>query len=167
MVGYHRHTHFFAFGLTSDFNINFMKDIGNYWELLNDISTKWWKSPAHLSSTCSSRWQDDSYMAESITEPQHDKTNKLTSLTSKDSDQPGHLPCLIIVHSMDSSGPKVSLCGQRRLWSDWVDAQGDRSLHWAHTSFCWFCQVATQLMMHQVKLSKCANATCSELHALG
>ena len=26
------------------------------------------------------------------------------------------------VHSVGSQGPKVSLCGQRRLWSDWADA---------------------------------------------
>ena len=24
-------------------------------------------------------------------------------------------------------------------WSDWVDAQADLSLCWAHMSFCWFC----------------------------
>ena len=24
-------------------------------------------------------------------------------------------------------------------WSDWVDAQANLSLHWAHRSFCWFC----------------------------
>ena len=29
-------------------------------------------------------------------------------------------------------GPKVSLCGQRGLWSDWADAQADPSLRWAH-----------------------------------
>ena len=26
-------------------------------------------------------------------------------------------------------------------WSDWVDAQADLSLRWAHRSFCWFCHV--------------------------
>ena len=30
----------------------------------------------------------------------------------------------------------------RRLWSDWVDAQDDLSLRWAHRSFCWFCHEA-------------------------
>ena len=34
---------------------------------------------------------------------------------------------------------------QRRLWSDWVDAQADLSLRWAHMSFCWFCRAAAQL----------------------
>ena len=29
--------------------------------------------------------------------------------------------------------------GQRRLWSDWADAQTDQSLCWAHMPLCWFC----------------------------
>ena len=29
---------------------------------------------------------------------------------------------------------------QRRLWSDWVDA--DQRLRWVHMSFCWFCHAA-------------------------
>ena len=55
--------------------------------------------------------------------------------TRKDSDQPGHPPSLIIVftvHSMGSWGPNLSSCRQRRLRSDWADAQVDLSLHWAH-----------------------------------
>ena len=50
---------------------------------------------------------------------------------SEDSDQPGHPPSLIrvfAVRSMDSWGPKVSSWWQRRLWSDWADAQADPSL---------------------------------------
>ena len=35
------------------------------------------------------------------------------------------------VRSMGSLGSKVSSCRQRRLWSDWADAQADLSLHWA------------------------------------
>ena len=31
---------------------------------------------------------------------------------------------------------------QRRLWSDWADAQADLSFRWAHMPFCWFCQEA-------------------------
>ena len=53
--------------------------------------------------------------------PPHDKTDKMIYAPSKDSDQPGHPPSLIrvfAVHSMGNSGPKVSSCGQRRLWSD-------------------------------------------------
>ena len=60
---------------------------------------------------------------------------------SEDSDQPGHLPRLIriiAVRSMGSYGPKLSSCGQWRLWSDWADAQADLSLRWAHTHFVGF-----------------------------
>ena len=70
---------------------------------------------------------------------------------SEDSDQPGHPPSLIgligvfAVRSMGSYGPKFSSCGQRRLWSDWADAQADLSLRWAHMPFCWFCHEAAHL----------------------
>ena len=37
------------------------------------------------------------------------------------------------------------LSAQRRLWSDWADAQADLSLCWAHMPFCWFCHEAAQL----------------------
>ena len=53
------------------------------------------------------------------------------------------------------SGPNVSSCGQRRLWSDLADAQADLSLHWAHRSFCWFChavaQISTSLLFVLIK----------------
>ena len=39
---------------------------------------------------------------------------------------------------MGSYGPKLSSCGQRRLWSDWADAQADLSLRWAHSHFVGF-----------------------------
>ena len=60
---------------------------------------------------------------------------------SEDSDQPGHPPSLIRVFAvrlMGSQWPNVSSCGQRRLWSDWADAQADLSLRWAHTHFVRF-----------------------------
>ena len=84
------------------------------------------------------------------TEPQHDKTNKLTCAPSVDYDQPGHPPSLIRAFAMRSMGswqPKASPCRQRRLWSDWVDAQAELSLHWVHISFCWFCRTVTQLFL--------------------
>ena len=76
-----------------------------------------------------------------IHEPPHDKTNKMTSAPSEDSDQPGHPPSLIsifTVHSMGSWGSNLSSCGQRRLWSDWADAQADLSLRWVHNHFVGF-----------------------------
>ena len=39
------------------------------------------------------------------------------------------------VRSKDSQGPKASLCRQRSLSSDWVDAQADPSLRWVHRCF--------------------------------
>ena len=62
---------------------------------------------------------------------------------SKDSDQPGHPPSLIRVFAVHMKKAWVlssPLNAQRRLWSDWADAQADLSLRWAH-SFCWFCHV--------------------------
>ena len=42
---------------------------------------------------------------------------------SEDSDQPGHPPSLIkvfAVRAMGSQEPRLSSCGQRRLWSGWA-----------------------------------------------
>ena len=49
-------------------------------------------------------------------EPQHNNTNKMTFVPSKDSDQPGHSPNLIrvfAVRSMGSLGPNFASGGQR------------------------------------------------------
>ena len=57
---------------------------------------------------------------------------------SEDSDQPGHPPCLIRVFAVRMKKAWVlsyPLSAQRRLWSDWADAQADLSLRWAHTYF--------------------------------
>ena len=48
-------------------------------------------------------------------EPLHDKTNKKACAPSEDSDQPGHLGL-----------------------ADWMDAQADLSLRWAHIHFVGF-----------------------------
>ena len=67
-------------------------------------------------------------------EPLHEKTNKI-----ENSDLPGHLPSplrliwVFAVCSVGSYGPKLPLCGQRILWSDWADAQADLYLRWAHS----------------------------------
>ena len=60
---------------------------------------------------------------------------------SEDSDQPEHLPSLVRVFSVCMKKAWVlsyPLCAQRRLWSDWVDAHADLSLHWAHSHFVGF-----------------------------
>ena len=65
---------------------------------------------------------------------------------SEDSDQP-RLIRDFAMHSMGSWGPKLSSCGQRRLWSDWADAHADLSLRFAHMPFCWFCHEASLIDM--------------------
>ena len=65
-----------------------------------------------------------------ITEPPHDKINKMACAPSEDSDQPVHLPSLIRVFTARIKKAWVlsyPLSAQRRLWSDWVDAQADLS----------------------------------------
>ena len=39
------------------------------------------------------------------------------------------------------------LRAQRRLWSDWMDAQSDMSLRWVHISFCLFCHASAQMVL--------------------
>ena len=60
---------------------------------------------------------------------------------SEDSDQPGHPPSLIRVFAVRMKKAWVlsyPLSAQRRLWSDWADAQADLSLCCAHTHFVGF-----------------------------
>ena len=79
-----------------------------------------------------------------VFEPRHVKTNKMACAPSEDSDQPGHPRSLIRVFAVRMKKPWVlsyPVSAQRRLWSDWADAQADLSLRWAHMPFCWFCHV--------------------------
>ena len=70
-----------------------------------------------------------------------------------------HPPSLIRVFSVRMKKVKVlsyPLSAQRRLWSDWVDAQADLSLRWAHTHFVgfvmsqlyWFCPIFFWFLWH-------------------
>ena len=66
---------------------------------------------------------------------------------SEHSDQPGHSPSLIRVFAVRMKKAWVlsyPLSAQRRLWSDWADAQADLRLHWTLTHFVGF--VMSQLM---------------------
>ena len=61
--------------------------------------------------------------------------------SSEDSDQPGHPPSLIRVFAVRMKKAWVliyPLSAQRRLWSDWADAQADLSLRWAHSHIVGF-----------------------------
>ena len=89
-------------------------------------------------------------------EPRHDKTNNVSCAPSETSDQPGHPPNLIRVFAVRMKKTLVlsyPLSSQRRLWSDWADAQADLSLRWAHRSFCWFCHEAALIMPVSRKLA--------------
>ena len=66
---------------------------------------------------------------------------------SEDSDQPAHLIRFFTVRFMDSKGHKESLCGQRRLSTDWADlgnvCSSESSL--GTRSFCRFCRAQSQI----------------------
>ena len=62
---------------------------------------------------------------------------------SEDSDQHGHPPSLIRVFAVRMKNSWVlsyPLSAQRRLRSDWANAQADLSLRWAHTHFVLSCR---------------------------
>ena len=70
----------------------------------------------------------------------------MISASCEDSDEPGHPPSLIRVFAVRMKKPSVlsySLSAQRRIWSDWADAQACLSLRW-RTFFCWFCRLPAQ-----------------------
>ena len=73
-----------------------------------------------------------------IYEPPLDKTNNMACAPSEDSDQPGHSPSLIrffTVRMKKAWVLRYPMSTQRRLWSDWADAQADQSLRWVHSHF--------------------------------
>ena len=75
------------------------------------------------SAWCQAAWRTEFYGSRDMN---HDMTNQLIECThSEDSDQTGNPPSLIKVlarRSIFSHGLNDSLYGQRRLWSDWVEA---------------------------------------------
>ena len=67
----------------------------------------------------------------SRTQPPHGETNKLACAPSEVSDQPGHPPSLFRVFAVCMKKAWIlsyPLSAQRRLWSDWANAQADLSL---------------------------------------
>ena len=82
-------------------------------------------------------------------EPQHDKTNKMACAPSEYSDQPGQMPSPIGVFAVLMKIPwalSYPLNAQRRLLSDWVVAQVDLNIRWAHRPYCWFCHAVAHCM---------------------
>ena len=83
--------------------------------------------------------------------PHSQKTYLQTWAPSEDSDQPAHSRSLIRIFTgrfLDSQVCNVSLCGQRKLWSDCADAQADLSLRWAHISEGTFSHVGARMADH-------------------
>ena len=84
---------------------------------------------------------------------------------SEYSDHPGHPPSLIRVFAVRMKKAWVLSCplsAQRRLWSDWADAQGDLSLRWAHIHFVGFVMSRLKyemivIMMVPIKVSSLPN----------
>ena len=90
---------------------------------------------------------------------------------SEDSDQPGHPPSLIRVFAVRMKKPWVlsyQLSTQRRLWSDWANAQADLSLRWAHTHFVGFVMLWLKCCFSwQYAQSRfCRTDTCTWMHGL-
>ena len=82
----------------------------------------------------------------SIFEPRHDKTNKVSVRPAKTQISLGIHPVWSVFAVCMKKAKVLSypLSAQRRLWSDWVDAQADLSLCLAHTYFVGF--VMSQLI---------------------
>ena len=102
-------------------------------------------------------------------EPQHDKTNKMTYASSKDSDQPGHLPHLIIAVSVRKPWIlSYPLSAKWRLRSACADALADLSLCWADMSFCWFCHAAAHIWLAmEVRFNELSRLVKISMHTAG
>ena len=84
---------------------------------------------------------------------------KSECVPSEDSGQPGHLPSMIRVFTVRMKKAWVlsyPLSAQRRLWSDWVDAQADPSLRRAHTHFVGFV-MSRLISIENIRLSRKAS----------
>ena len=83
-----------------------------------------------------------------VFEPPRDKTNKMTVRPAKSQINLRIRPVWSessLCTQWVAKDPSLQ-CGQRRVWSDWVDAQADLSLRWAHIPFCWFCHEAAHFI---------------------
>ena len=99
---------------------------------------------------------------------------------SEDSDQPGHPPSLIRVFAVRMKTSWVlsyPLSAQRRLWSDWADAQADLSLCWEHTHFVgfvmswlkwwlWPPHILSFKYHKNLSTGRCTDVNCADLDQL-
>ena len=88
----------------------------------------------------------DLIMVVSSNEPEHDKTNSRVCL-AKPQISLGIRPVWSesSLSAWRNLGSFTTHWAHSKDWSDWVDAQTDPSLCWAHRSFCWFCHTAAQM----------------------
>ena len=104
--------------------------------LANFFNSLSWKTVCHRESFFS---MSRSWVAKSLLrEPQHDKTNKITCTSSKDSDQSGDPPVWpeSSLSAWRSIGSLATHNADSDDWSDWAaDAQADMSLRWGHRLF--------------------------------
>ena len=70
----------------------------------------------------------------------HDKTNKMDVRPAKTQVSLGIRPVwsVFAVRMKKAWALSYPLSAQQRLWSDWLDAQADLSLRWAHSHFVGF-----------------------------
>ena len=87
-----------------------------------------------------------SFARKNRNEPRHDKTNKMTVRPVKTQISQSY-QSLHYLRLKEPRGLSYPLSGQRRLWSDWADAQADLSFRWAYMPFCWFCHDAAQISL--------------------
>ena len=77
------------------------------------------------------------------------------NVTSKDRDQPVHLPSIgwaLVYAFLDSLEAVEGTCSQQRLWSNCLDAQADMSLRWLYKSYCRFCHALGNIIYRQMDI---------------
>ena len=107
-------------------------------------------------------------------EPLHGKTNKLTVRPAKTQISLGIHPVwsVFAVRMKKACALSYPLSAQRRLWSDWADAQADLSLRLAHSHFVgfvmsllklYFCLLSiAEESQSELKKDPCDLVTCSK-----
>ena len=89
---------------------------------------------------------------------------------SEDSNQPGHPPSLIKVSAVRKKKVWVlsyPLSAQRRLWSDWADAQVNLSLRWAHSHFVGFVMRRLSYYIARASAQSDQSLRCPHEESLG
>ena len=105
-----------------------------------------------LQDNCHSKFSSNMFWnCTTIYELPHDKTSKMTVLPAKTQISLGISPVwsVFAVHVKKAWVLSYPLSAQRRLWSDWADAQADHSLRWAHSHFVGFVMRWLNYLYHE------------------